>query len=99
MECTTARGDRIEPLGEVVPAGELVPVAVQGHRDALALLAAADDSEVERVRRGGEELVVFAEADVVDRRALGERHPLELDRTADAAAARDVRGVRGEAVG
>ena len=47
---------------------------------------------------GREQLVVLAEAEVVDRRAVGERDAVELDHAADARAAREVAGVDGDPV-
>ena len=52
----------------------------------------------EGIGRGREQLVVLAEADVVELRALGERDALELDHEADAGALRDVAGVSREPV-
>ena len=46
-----------------------------------------------------EQLVVLAEAEVVDRRARRERHAVELDHAADARAAGEVPGVDRDAVG
>ena len=66
--------------------------------DALAFLAAADDVEV-RLGEGCEKLEVLAEAEVVDRGALGERDPIELDHAADPRTVRDVPGVAGNPVG
>ena len=45
-----------------------------------------------------EQLVVLAEAEVVDRRAVGERDAVEVDHAADARAAREVAGVDGDPV-
>src|ERR1041385_3739529 len=61
---------------EVVPAGELVRLAAEREHDALALLASPDRREAEVVRDRREQLVVLAEAEILDRRALGERYAL-----------------------
>ena len=57
-----------EWLGEVLPAGSSTG-STSGSHDACAFLAAADHGEVERVGRRRKQLVVLAEAEVVDRRA------------------------------
>src|SRR5690242_15172949 len=82
----------------MIPAGELVGLAAQRHGDALSLLAAADHREAERLGHGREQLVVLAEAEILDRRAAGERHALELDRAADPRAPRELRRVGREPV-
>ena len=74
-------------------------LAVQQQLDAFARLDAADHREAARVGDRGEQLVVLAEAEVVDRRAGRERHPVELDHAAHARAAGEVAGVDREPVG
>jgi ATP-dependent DNA helicase DinG len=67
--------------------------------DALARRGAADLGVVSGVLRNGrEELVILAEAEILDRCPFGERHPLELDHATDTRAGRDVTCVLGESV-
>jgi len=70
-------------LREVLVAAELVGLAAAQEEHALALLAAADHREVQRVRRGGEQLEVLAEAEVVDDRPRREGDAVELDHAPD----------------
>src|SRR4051812_5682220 len=85
---------------EVLPAAERVRLAVEEELDAVALDDAADDgvvcsSSVDR----REQLVVLAEAEVIDRRALGERDAVEVDHAAHPRATRELARVDGDPVG
>src|SRR5438105_3538322 len=77
---------------------ELVRPAVKGERDTLALDTAADRGEFVFLRNGGQQLVVLAEGQVLDRRARGKRDAVELDLDPAARAAGDIAGVHGEPV-
>ncbi len=81
------------------PFGELVGLPVQQQRDSFAVLAAADLVEAGRLRDGCEQLVVLAEAELVQRRAVSERYALQLDDEPAAGALGEALGVEGEAVG
>ena len=60
---------RRPPAAEVLPPCHVYGLPLDADFDALALDAAADHGEVERVGSGGEQLVVLAEAEVLDGRA------------------------------
>src|SRR3954468_18710288 len=98
MRLNPPRSQGSAQVGEVLPPAECYGLAARADFDARALLAAADHGEPERVRRGREQLVVLAEADVLLCRAFGERDALELDRDLAPGTIRDVGRVGREAV-
>ena len=61
------------------PSSELVRLPVEQQLDALARLTAADLHERAGVYDRRQQLVVLAEAEVVDRRAVRQRHAIEID--------------------
>jgi hypothetical protein len=71
---------------------------VESQLDARACFDPADHGEASRIGNRGEQLVVLAEAEVVDVGAGCERDGIEIDHAADAGAAREVAGVDGEPV-
>src|SRR3954469_1288273 len=83
----------------VIPAGKRDRAAGEEELDALAGLATADDREALGLRDGGEQLVVLAEAEVVDGGAARERNQVEVDDHAATRARGDVSRVPGDAVG
>src|SRR5262245_5662148 len=66
--------------------------------DALSVRATADHGKPERVRRGGQQLVVLAEAEVVDGRAGRERNVLEVELDPAAGSGGEMAGVDRQAV-
>ena len=83
----------------MLPAAELDRFALEQELDSLALDAATDLGEAERIRRRGQQLVVLAEAEIGHGGLGSERNPLEVDHEPAAGAARYVRGVAAETVG
>src|SRR5207302_1198628 len=84
---------------EVVPAPGRRRAAVVQELDAGSLLAASDLVEAGRLGDGGQELVVLAEAEIVEVGLRRERHVLEVDHEPAARTSGDVAGVGGEPVG
>ena len=66
--------------------------------DSLAGLEPAHDRESDRLGNGREQLVVLAEAEVVDRGSLCQGNTVEVDDAADARAAGEVAGVHRDPV-
>src|SRR5262249_35127099 len=64
---------------EVLPPCQGDGLAAETSGDAFALGAPADHRKPERIGRGGEQLVVLAEAEVLDGRAGSERNLLEVE--------------------
>src|SRR5581483_7886945 len=84
---------------EVLEAGQRVRPAGVDELDARPFFAAADDRQLPRIGDGGEQLVVLAEAEVVEHRAVGERYAVELDHDPAAGALGDVPGIGRDPVG
>src|SRR6266545_6389620 len=87
------------PSPEVLPRPEYDSFSVLDQLDSLALLTAPDHCEPAGLFDRGEQFVVLAEAEVVQVGLEGQRHALELDHDLAAGPCREVRGVRGDAVG
>src|SRR5918912_3049317 len=86
-------------LAEVVPAAELDGLAAVEEHDALARLAATDLVEAARFGDGGEKLVVLAEGQVLEARAVRHGDAVEVDDEAAARPVCDMARVDGDAVG
>ena len=83
----------------MLPAPQLVRLAVEQQLDAVTFLAAPDLHERAGVYDRRQQLVVLAEAEVVDRRAVRQRDAVEVDDEAAARALGDVGCVARDPVG
>src|SRR5262249_5701223 len=83
----------------VVPASESVGTALEVEGDSVSRLAPPDLGEGSRLGHGGHELVVLAEAEVVELGPVRERHTFEIDDAADSRGGSDVTRVDREPVG
>src|SRR5213075_2128430 len=86
------------PSPEVLPACELDRRSPQPDLDALALDAAADHREAQGVSRRRQQLVILAEAEVLEGRAGRQRDLLQLELEPAAGACRQVVRVHRETV-
>src|SRR6185369_16796858 len=87
------------PGAEVLPPCQGYELSAEADFDALAVGATAEHREAKRVRRRREQLVVLAEAEVLDGHARDQRDVLEVELDPAARAGGEVAGVHRQPVG